>query len=121
MSTIWPRKVHEVSRSVPTGIVSVLVALFVGTATSGCSVIGLAMGAKADATKPDYSVIPDWEITTMKPGSPVRVELETGRVEGYYRGTELVPGDEYAARYAKAASDTLLGFTPPPLREPLWL
>jgi len=68
---------------------------------SGCSLIGLTIGARSDASKPDYVRIPGWSVRSVKPGTPITVMQRDGaRLHGLYDGITLVSAPAYARRYA---------------------
>jgi hypothetical protein len=85
---------------------------------SGCSLIGLGIGAISDASKPDEVSIPGWKLETVKPGSEVTLILRDGeRISGMYVGTAAVPTADYAARYAECRSRLQKGDLLPALND----
>jgi hypothetical protein len=76
---------------------------------SGCSLIGLSVGSMIDSGR---RVGPAARLTSTRPGRPVSVRLQDGRVvTGVFAGTEQVPAADYAAAYEtwrRSAPDTRL-------------
>lgn len=71
-------------------------------AATGCSLIGLGIGAAVDSQNKDRE-IPGWELTEVEPGAPISLLLVDGsRISGRLGGVELIPPSDYASRYAEA-------------------
>lgn len=69
---------------------------------SGCSLIGLGIGAKSDASKPDQVTISGEKLKAIKLGTPINVILKSGnKLSGKYSGLARVSQEEYAKSYAK--------------------
>jgi hypothetical protein len=45
---------------------------------SGCSVVGLGIGAALDAHKPDSVIVQGYRLTTIEQGSPLKIDLSNG-------------------------------------------
>jgi hypothetical protein len=70
---------------------------------NSCSLIGLGIGAAIDSSKPDQVLIPGWVIQKVKPGTQIRVFLNSGDiVSGKFLKVERVQEEEYAERYANS-------------------
>ena len=70
---------------------------------NGCSLIGLGLGAAADAKKPDQMNIPGRSVETVKPGTQIEIVLKDGsQLSGKYLGLERYPEKEYVEKYQKS-------------------
>jgi hypothetical protein len=58
---------------IATAIVAALLLL-----QSGCSVVGLGIGAAIDAHKPDSVIVQGYCLTTVEQGSPLKIDLSNG-------------------------------------------
>jgi hypothetical protein len=73
-----------------------------GGVLGGCTLIGLTTGAVSDARRKP-TLLPVWEVDSLKPGVPVDVQLRDGRrFVGRFSGLSSVPPAEYAEAYEKA-------------------
>lgn len=85
-------------------------------ALTGCSLIGLGVGAQIDASKPDQTTLPGWEVVTIKPGTAINVILKDGSwLSGKYSGLDRIPAEQYAAIYFQAREQKLEGILLPAL------
>jgi hypothetical protein len=67
---------------------------------SGCSVIGLCVGASIDNRRPDYDTIPGSHVASVKPGKDIRLTKKTGeQLEGKYLGLGTLADSQYAPLY----------------------
>ncbi|MEE9441871.1 MAG: hypothetical protein V3V99_04315 [candidate division Zixibacteria bacterium] len=67
---------------------------------SGCSLIGLGVGAAIDSHKPKTKKIPIWAANTIKPGDQVIAHLDNGMsLSGSYRGVMVSDENEYQEKY----------------------
>ena len=74
---------------------------------SGCSLIGLGIGALSDANTPDYTTIPGWEEGNIEPGTEIDILLNNGeQVSGTYIGLEHVLEEEYAEQYTEKYAES---------------
>lgn len=100
-------------------IISKLALIIVAVATlalNGCSLIGLSIGAQIDASKPDQTILPGWEVVTIKPGTAINVILKDGnRLSGKYSGLYRIPAEQYAANYSQAREQKPEGILLPAL------
>jgi hypothetical protein len=66
----------------------------------GCSLVGLGIGAAVDASQPDTRSFPGWEVTSVAPGSIIRVHLLNGdMLRGKYGGVKNLQQDSYNKAY----------------------
>lgn len=78
----------------------VVVAVATGLAATGCSLIGLGIGAAIDSKKKP-ATIPGWKVESVEPGRKTTLALKDGRVlSGTYRGLEPAAAGDYASRWA---------------------
>jgi hypothetical protein len=86
------------------GILSSIVTAAVVFQLSGCSVIGLGLGAISDASSPSQYAIPGWKAETLKKGMYVTALHEDGtKTSGTYIEIERFPFSEYSPKYVQYA------------------
>jgi hypothetical protein len=97
-------------------IVLFVVATIIVVSTSGCSLIGLGIGAVVDHSRPDSLSIPGWKAETLKPNEEIKITFQDGsQLNGTYRGIERLPSSKYAQRYSFLKQQNLPGVILPPL------
>lgn len=63
---------------------------------SGCSIVGLTIGATADSDHPDRVNRPVIDLDQIKPGKTIELILFSNEtLEGKYKGTGMLPRQEY--------------------------
>lgn len=96
----------------------VLFVIAAGTvvSTSGCSLMGLGIGAVIDYSKPDSLRISGWKVDTLKPDKKIKITFQDGaQLNATYRGIERFPQNEYAQRYNFSREKSLPDVILPPL------
>jgi len=92
-------------------ILSVLTVFLIACLTflySGCSLIGLGIGAISDAREPAVITTPNSQIQSVKPGKDVDMVLKDGTVlKGKYEGMQSVPEEEYARKYKETCAQNI--------------
>ncbi len=70
---------------------------------SGCSLIGLGIGAAVDRASPDnFEEITGWEIETINPGDNILIQKINGDLfTGKFVGLDQISLDKYSAKYSK--------------------
>jgi len=83
-------------------------------ALNGCSIIGLTTGSLIDASRPDQTFLPGWQVVTIKPGTALHVLLEDGgQLFGRFAGLEPLPAAQYAVIYSRTREQKPLGILLP--------
>ncbi len=87
---------------------------------SGCSLIGLTLGAMSDARQPKEMIIPGWKVDSLKVGTMIEVLCKDSiTLRGKYNGVEPMPLGQYAQAYAKAQARLPEGIHLPNLADTL--
>jgi len=87
-------------------------------ALNGCSMIGLTIGASADASKPNQKAVPGSQVMTIAPGTRITIILKDGSwLSGKYFGLKPIPSEQYAAIYSQEREQKLEGILLPALGE----
>jgi hypothetical protein len=93
-----------------------VVATIIVVSTSGCSLIGLGIGAVVDHSRPDSLSIPGWKAETLKPKEEIKITFQDGsQLNATYKGIERLPSNKYAQRYGFLKQQNLPGVILPPL------
>jgi len=76
----------------------------VAAALTGCSLIGLGIGARIDKDNAGKrKPIEAWQVVAVGPGTPVDVSLrDGGQVSGKYVGLVPVPPEQYADSFGRS-------------------
>jgi hypothetical protein len=70
---------------------ALLIAAVATLALHGCSLTLAGLGALSDASQPDQTILPGWQVVTIKPGTPINVILKDGsRLGGKYSGLDRI-------------------------------
>jgi hypothetical protein len=73
---------------------------------SGCSVVGLGIGAAIDAHKPDSVIVQGYRLTTIEKGSPLTVTLSYGStITGWFNGGMPATAEWIDTLYMRARSN----------------
>jgi hypothetical protein len=82
---------------------------------------GFARGAGTDSPAVQSEAAPTWTLAGIKPGARIEVTLrnQARPLQGKYEGTETLPEDAYAAKYAKAREAWPLDIKVPALGDPV--
>ncbi len=73
---------------------------------SGCSVVGLGIGAAIDAHKPDSVIVQGYRLTTIEKGSPLTVTLTNGsKIAGTFNGGMPATAEWIDTLYMRARSN----------------
>ncbi len=84
----------------------ILALLLLSPAVSGCTVVGLGVGAALDAGKGKPLVPQALNTGEVKPGKRITLTLrDDSKVSGTFRGVVAVPPEAYAVSYDRARAD----------------
>jgi hypothetical protein len=80
-----------------------LVAVCAALGASGCTLVGLGIGATVDSKSKTLQPGPVWQVTTLAPGTSVALDLADGRrLQGEIGGTRFREPEVYAPVYDAA-------------------
>jgi hypothetical protein len=83
----------------------------------GCTLIGLGVGAAIDSSQPDYTRIPGWDVSEIKTGKRIILNLHDGKVvAGKFQGLGKMSEVLYQSRY-KIARQEITGVELPVISE----
>jgi hypothetical protein len=90
------------------GRVLVAVLSFLALTQNGCTLIGFVVGEMSDrGSKPVSPSLPPAELTVLRPGSGIQLQLRDGtRVGGRYKGLDFTRPESYPARYEAAVRES---------------
>lgn len=87
----------------PQHTATIVVAVCAALAASGCTLIGLGIGALNDSRDKKLQPAPAWRVTTVGPGTRIALDLADGRrLEGELDEIRPRKSDEYAPAYEAA-------------------
>ncbi len=85
---------------------------------SGCSLIGLGIGAIKDGHEPDNTTATNSQLWFVQPGQNVSMVLRDGTVlKGSYGGIQPVPKDDYGRKYEETCAQNYGSIALPRLGE----
>jgi len=79
---------------------TLMVIIFTTLCLNSCSVFGFVIGAHSDSRRPDSTVIPVSQLSNIKPGDAIKIDLQNRkRIDGYYLGYALYSLNSYKKNY----------------------